>query len=41
MRLLTKGILLKVENIYEKEVIDGKKQDDYKGIKKEGVGYVT
>lgn len=37
MRLLTKGILLKVENIYEKEVIDGKKQDVYQGFKPEGV----
>lgn len=36
MRLLTRGVLLKAENIYEKEVIDGKKQDVYQGFKPEG-----
>lgn len=36
MRLLTKGVLLQVENIYEKEKIDGKIVDVYKGFKPEG-----
>lgn len=36
MKLLNKGVLLQVENIYEKEVVDGKKQEVYKGFKDEG-----
>lgn len=32
MKLLTKGVLLQVENIYEKEKIDGKTQEVYKGF---------
>lgn len=32
MKLITKGVLLKVENIYAKETVDGKKQDVYKGF---------
>lgn len=36
MELLTKGVLLQVENIYEKEEVDGKKQDVYKGFHPEG-----
>lgn len=36
MKLITKGILLQVENVYEKETVDGKKQDVYKGFKPQG-----
>lgn len=36
MKLLTPGVLLQVENIYEKEKIDGKSTDVYKGFKPEG-----
>jgi hypothetical protein len=36
MQLLTKGVLLQVENVYEKEIVEGKKVDTYKGFKPEG-----
>lgn len=32
MKLLTNGVLLKVENIYTKEIVEGKKQEVYKGF---------
>lgn len=36
MKLLTAGVLLQVRNIYKKEVIEGKKQQVYKGFEPEG-----
>ena len=36
MKLLTKGVLLQVENKYEKEIIDGKKQEVFKGFEPQG-----
>lgn len=36
MKLLNPSVLLQVKNIYAKEVIDGKKQEVYKGFASEG-----
>ena len=36
MKLLTKGVLLQLENQYETEVIDGKKTEVFKGFGSEG-----
>lgn len=36
MKLLTRGVLLKVENIYAKEKVEGKTQEIYKGFEPKG-----
>jgi len=36
MRLLTKGVLLQLENHYETELVDGKKTEVFKGFPSEG-----
>ena len=36
MKLVCIGVLLQVENIYEKETVEGKKQEVYKGFKPQG-----
>lgn len=41
MEVINPGIVFKTECIYEKEIVDGKKIDVYKGFKNEGVAVVS